>query len=229
MGARRFGARLRALPHIAKNRLQAAKPLLLKAWEQDPSPLTGLYLAQTAARSGGAKQVPAYLAPFIDSIAAKTDPDQIQIALKTLLEVSETLDSPDAVLTLLGKLDKLTSPTAAIRRCSICWKNPPDACATAGKKRPPATCTASCSSATPTARSGSTPSSWSKSSTAKARRTNCWPISRTRPPPSSSAPARKAGARSARAAPPPPSPPSRKSLAADPDQRACAGCCSTPT
>ena len=96
-----------ALPLVAKGRLLAAKPLLLKAWEQDPAPLTGLYLAQVASQSGGAKQVPAYLAPFIDSIAAKTDPDQIQIALKTLGQVAETLDAPDAVLALLGKLDKL--------------------------------------------------------------------------------------------------------------------------
>lgn len=95
-----------ALPLVAKGRLLAAKPLLLQAWEKDPAPATGLYLAQAASRSGGAKQVPAYLAPFLAALTAKTDPDQIQIALKTLLEVSETLDSPEAVTTLLDNLGK---------------------------------------------------------------------------------------------------------------------------
>ncbi|MGD9611634.1 MAG: tetratricopeptide repeat protein [Kiritimatiellia bacterium] len=95
-----------ALPLVAKGRLLAAKPLLLKAWEKEPAPLTGLYLAQAASRSGGAKQVPAYLAPFLQALTAKTDSDQIQIALKTLLDVAETLDSPEAVTTLLEKLGK---------------------------------------------------------------------------------------------------------------------------
>lgn len=95
-----------ALPLVAKGRLLAAKPLLLKAWEKEPAPLTGLYLAQAASQTGGAKQVPAYLAPFLDALTAKTDPDQIQIALKTLLEVAETLDSPEAVLAVLDKLGK---------------------------------------------------------------------------------------------------------------------------
>ncbi len=95
-----------ALPLVAKGRLQAAKPLLLKAWEKDPSPLTGLYLAQAASRSGGAKQVPVYLAPFLESLTAKTDPEQVQTVLKTLLEVAENLDTPDAATTLLDKLGK---------------------------------------------------------------------------------------------------------------------------
>ena len=95
-----------ALPLVAKGRLLAAQPLLLKAWEKEPSPLTGLYLAQAAVRSGGAKQVPAYLAPFLESLTANTDPDQIQIALKTLAEIAETLDAPDVVLAVLDKLGK---------------------------------------------------------------------------------------------------------------------------
>jgi hypothetical protein len=195
---------------------------------QDPSPLTGLYLAQTAARSGGAKQVPAYLAPFIDSIAAKTDPDQIQIALKTLLEVSETSIRPtpsDAP----GKLDKLDK---SYRRdpalLDLLEKS-------AGRMRYRRQEAAACNLYRLLLERDPDRKVWIDAVELEQKLNGEGPADKLlaylqdKATPSSSAPARKAGARSARAAPPPPSPPSRKASPPIPTSRACAGCCSTPT
>lgn len=95
-----------AVPMVANGRLRAAKPLLLKAWETQPTPETGLYLARASAGGAGAKNVPNYLAPFIDKLTPKTDPTQIQTALQALLDSAESLDAADAVLAFAEKADQ---------------------------------------------------------------------------------------------------------------------------
>jgi len=90
---------------VEKGRLQAAKPLLLMAWEEDKTSVqTGLYLAYVQALSGNRRDLPAYLAPFLETLTDQTPPHQVHMALEAVLSYAETLTSADLVFELDDKL-----------------------------------------------------------------------------------------------------------------------------
>ena len=96
-----------AIPLVETGRLQAAKPLLLQSWERNEDPLkTGLYLAYAQALTGTRRNIPDYLAPFLKTLTSKTDAHQVRLALDTLRNCVETLDTPDLALALDDKLGK---------------------------------------------------------------------------------------------------------------------------
>lgn len=96
-----------ALALLDKGRLQAAKPLLLQAWDQKENPAkTGLYLAFAISQGGNRRDIPDYLAPFLDALTAETDPAQIRMALEALRNGADALESPDVVFAFAEKLGK---------------------------------------------------------------------------------------------------------------------------
>lgn len=96
-----------AIPLVEKGRLQAAKPLLLQSWERNEDPLeTGLYLAYAQALAGNRRSIPDYLAPFLKTLTSATDAQQVRLALETLRNCADTLDTPEIALALDDKLGK---------------------------------------------------------------------------------------------------------------------------
>ena len=94
-----------AIPLVEKGRLQAAKELLLRSWQQpDPPAETGLYLAYAQSLSGSFRDVPGYLAPFLDTLNSKTAPDQVRLALETLRASADALADPAVVLAFDDRL-----------------------------------------------------------------------------------------------------------------------------
>ena len=87
-----------AIPLVEKGRLQAAKALLIRSWEQKENPSkTGLYLAYAHALSGSFRDVPVYLAPFLETLDSKTQADQARLAQETLQAGADALADPAIV------------------------------------------------------------------------------------------------------------------------------------
>lgn len=94
-----------AIPLVEKGRLQAAKALLLRSWQQhEHPPKTGLYLAYAHALSGSFRDVPVYLAPFLETLNSTTDPEQVRLALETLRASADALADSDAVIAFDDRL-----------------------------------------------------------------------------------------------------------------------------
>ena len=94
-----------AVPLVEKGRHQAAKPLLLEAWSRNEDPRrTGVYLAYVQALGGNRKDVPLYLAPFMETLADETDDALVGLALDAVRNVADGLDATVLVLTLDDRL-----------------------------------------------------------------------------------------------------------------------------
>ena len=96
-----------AIPLVEKGRYQAARPLLLESWNRNEDALlSGVYLAYVQALGGNRKDIPAYLAPFLETLSAKTDEKLVGLVLDAVRNVADTLDSPVLALALDDKLGK---------------------------------------------------------------------------------------------------------------------------
>ena len=114
-----------AISLVEKGRHQAATPLLLESWNRKEDPLkTGLYLAYIQSMGGSQKNIPVYLAPFLESLSAKSDAQQIGMALDASTIPRKRSTPPPLPLRWMTSWAK---PIARIPGSSTSSKRPPDA------------------------------------------------------------------------------------------------------